>query len=247
MLPIRDTVPSRHPPIAMVGLIAVNVLVFLLEVRLPEEHLERLFHAFGLVPVAFVRADWPWRVRHAWPFLTSMFLHAGWAHFFGNMWTLWIFGDNVEDRMGPGRFVLFYIVCGVAAGVVHVVVNPDSPVPTVGASGAIAGVMGAYFVLFPLARIILLMPVLFVPVFVQLPAVVYIGLWMWSQVLSGLAALAVPHPATGVAFWAHIGGFAAGAATFWLFLRPRPERRRVQADEWGMEGAWGARPGRWRW
>ncbi len=131
--------------------------MFLLEISLPEQGLERLFYLFGIVPARYTHPEWAayvgFPVDDYWPFLTSMFLHGGWLHILANMWTLWIFGNNVEDRMGPGRFLLFYLTCGIAAGVVHLMTNPTSTVPTVGASGAIAGVMGAYFVLFPHAQV----------------------------------------------------------------------------------------------
>src|SRR6266446_7432353 len=138
MFPIRDTVPRRNPPIATWCLILLNAVVFLLELSLPPETLERLFYLFGIVPARFSHPDWAlWMgfpIDNFWPFLTSMFLHGGWLHVIGNMWTLWIFGDNVEDRMGPVRFVFFYVLCGVAAGAVHWMVNPDSVIPSVGAS-----------------------------------------------------------------------------------------------------------------
>ena len=132
-----------------------------------------------------------------------MFLHGGWMHIIGNMWTLWIFGDNVEDRMGPLRFVCFYLLCGLAAGLVHWFTNLDSTLPTVGASGAIAGVLGAYFFLFPYARVIVLVPVLFLPFFFELPALVYLGFWALSQVLSGTLSLVGPREVGGVAWMPH--------------------------------------------
>jgi membrane associated rhomboid family serine protease len=147
MLPISDTIPRRSPPLAVWLLILTNSLIFLFELMMPEPALERFFHLFGLVPARYTHPDWAvWAgfpVDDYWPYLTSMFLHGGWMHIIGNMWTLWIFGDNVEDRMGSVRFVIFYLLCGLAAGAVHWFTNPNSTVPTVGASGAIAGVMGA--------------------------------------------------------------------------------------------------------
>src|SRR5438552_7151893 len=167
MIPIRDTVPSRGTPVVTWTLMAVNVAIFFYELTLAPEELERLFYLFGVVPARFSDPQWArwvgFPVDDYWPFLTSMFLHGGWMHIIANMWTLWIFGDNVEDRMGPGRFVVFYLLCGLAAGIVHSILNPNSTVPAVGASGAIAGVMAAYFFLFPFARIIVLVPVFFFP------------------------------------------------------------------------------------
>src|SRR5882762_10235225 len=153
MIPIRDTVPRQNPPIATWLLILANSVVFLFELTMPQPLLEQLFHLFGIVPARFTHPDWAqwigFPLDSYWPFLTSMFLHGGWLHVIGNMWTLWIFGDNVEDRMGPARFVIFYLLCGFTAGLVHWGTNLDSTIPTVGASGAIAGVLGAYFFLFP--------------------------------------------------------------------------------------------------
>jgi membrane associated rhomboid family serine protease len=139
MLPIRDTIPGRNPPIATWLLILANSVVFLFELTMPQPVLEQFFHLFGMVPARFSHPNWAvwvgFPVDNYWPFLTSMFLHGGWLHIIGNMWTLWIFGDNVEDRMGPVRFVIFYLLCGLAAGIVHWLTNPDSTLPTVGASG----------------------------------------------------------------------------------------------------------------
>jgi membrane associated rhomboid family serine protease len=242
MIPIQDTVPSRNPPLAVSALIALNVLAFALELTLPHEELERLFYILGIVPARYTHPYWARRVGFPiddyWPFLTSMFLHGGWAHVILNMWTLWIFGDNVEDRMGPLRFTLFYLVCGLVSGVVHWFTNPDSVIPTVGASGAIAGVLGAYFLLFPRARIIVMIPIFFYPLFFEVPAVLYLLIWALSQVYSGTLALAGPKEVGGVAWWAHIGGFTAGLVLHPLFVRPRREIRRWQPDEYGIEGAW---------
>ena len=167
-----------------------------------------------------------------------MFLHGGWMHIIGNMWTLWIFGDNVEDRMGPLRFVCFYLLCGLAAGLVHWFTNPDSTLPTVGASGAIAGVLGAYFFLFPYARVIVLIPVLFLPFFFELPALVYLGFWALSQVLSGTLSLVGPREVGGVAWWAHVGGFMAGIVLHFFFVQRGDAYRQPLRDEYAMESAW---------
>jgi membrane associated rhomboid family serine protease len=167
-----------------------------------------------------------------------MFLHGGWMHILGNMWTLWIFGDNVEDRMGPVRFVVFYLLCGLAAGIVHTLTNPNSTLPTVGASGAIAGVMGAYLFLFPKSRIIVLIPIFFFPFFFELPAVTYLGFWALSQVFSGTLALGDARDVGGVAWWAHVGGFITGIALQFFFVRSGAAYRRPSRDEYEIEGAW---------
>lgn len=249
MLPVGDTIPGRNQPIATWLLLLINGLVFLFEITLSQPALERLFYVFGIVPARYTHPDWAqWvglPVNDYWSFLTSMFLHGGWLHIIGNMWTLWIFGDNVEDRMGPVRFLFFYLICGVAAGLVHSLTNPDSTIPAVGASGAIAGVMGAYLFQFPFSRVIVLVPVLFLPVFIQLPAVIYLGFWALTQVLSGALSLASPGDVGGVAWWAHVGGFVAGVWLHFLFVRRGSAYREPSRDEYGIESAW-LRPRYWR-
>lgn len=242
MIPLRDTIPSRTVPVVTWSLIAVNALIFLYEVSLPPEELERLIRVFGMVPARYSHPEWAWFVGlpidSYWPFLTSMFLHGGWSHIIFNMWTLWIFGDNVEDRMGRSRFLLFYVLTGLAAGLTHWFTHPDSTVPVVGASGAIAGVLGAYFVLFPRSQIIAVFPVLFYPFFFELPAVTYLFFWFLSQVLSGTLAGLGPENVGGIAWWAHVGGFIAGVVLLPAFLVGTRKRRRWQPDEYGLEGAW---------
>ncbi|HEX9148849.1 MAG TPA: rhomboid family intramembrane serine protease [Thermoanaerobaculia bacterium] len=227
MFPIRDTIPSRHVPVATWLIIGVNVVVFLLELANPAPVVEQMTYLFGIVPARYTHPEWARSVGFPssyWPFVTSMFLHGGWLHVIGNMWALWIFGDNVEDRMGPLRFLLFYGICGVAAGLVHLLTNTGSTVPAIGASGAIAGVMAAYFILFPRARIVAMFPIVFWPVFFEVPAFLYLGFWFFVQFFSGATALVSPERASGIAWWAHVGGFATGALTFWIFIRPRARR-----------------------
>ncbi len=223
MIPIRDNIPSRHPPIMTVAIIAANVLAFGYALLLGPQSVRELFYLFGIVPARFSHPLWAARVgfpaHDYWPFLTSMFLHGGWLHLIGNLWTLWIFGDNVEDRMGPLRFLAFYLVCGLVAGVTHALTNLSSTVPTVGASGAIAGVMGAYFILYPRARVVTLIPILIFPLFLEVPAVVFLSFWFLAQIFSGTLALAASSDVGGIAWWAHGGGFLAGAVLFGLFLR----------------------------
>jgi membrane associated rhomboid family serine protease len=228
LIPIRDTVPRQHFPFAVLALIAVNVLVFFRELALPEDFAEQFIYLFGLVPARYTHAAWAAEAGfpHTYfPFLSTMFLHGGWLHIIGNMWVLWIFGDNVEDRMGPVRFLVFYLLCGLSAGVVHVLTNPASTVPAVGASGAIAGVMAAYFVLFPGARIVAMFPIFFYPLFFTVPAFFYLGFWFLTQFFSGTLAIATHREVGGIAWWAHIGGFASGILFFSFFLRRRaPDR-----------------------
>ncbi len=221
MFPIRDSVPSRIRPIVTVILIIVNAVVFGLELTLPAGELEKVLRVFGVVPAALTGASGGTGggvLGGYASFLTSMFLHGGWLHVIFNMWTLWIFGDNVEDRMGHGRFLLFYLSCGVVAGVVHTLFNLDSTMPMLGASGAIAGVLGAYLLLYPSGRVVVVVPVFFFLHFLRMPAFLYLGIWFLMQVFSGTASLAQDSAAGGVAWWAHVGGFGAGVILHRLFL-----------------------------
>jgi membrane associated rhomboid family serine protease len=225
---LRDTIPSRRFPVVGVVLIAVNVLVFIYEFSLGQE-VRGLVTSFGVVPASVLGesyvTDVPFRPH---VFLTSLFLHGGWLHVGGNMLYLWIFGDNVEDRMGRFRFLVFYLLCGVAASLAHVLANPSSNVPTIGASGAIAGVLGAYFLLYPRARVLTLIPLGFFLQVVELPAFLFLGFWLLIQFFSGVASLgARGQMAGGVAWWAHIGGFVAGVLFLQVFKRR--EKKRVRA------------------
>jgi len=225
MLPLRDTIPSRRAPLVVWLLVLVNALAFAFELSLPHGELEAFIARYGVVPVrmGLDAHGLPTAPLAYLPLLTSVFLHGGWLHVLGNLWVLWIFGDNVEDRMGHGRFLAFYLLCGILAGAVHVYFSPESPVPTIGASGAISGVMGAYLVLFPRAKVITLIPILFYPLFVELPAFVFLGLWFASQLLSGTLSLVAPEEAGGIAFLAHVGGFVAGVLLHWPFVRRRTD------------------------
>ncbi len=241
MFPIQDSVPSRSVPVVTRALILINVVVFFFELSLSRESIIQVFYLFGVVPARFTDPEWAasigFPIGSYWSLLTHQFLHGGWLHIVANMWTLWIFGDNVEDRMGPLRFIIFYLVCGVLAALTQVLVTPDATIPSVGASGAIAGVLGAYLLFFPTARLIVLIPILFFPFFFELPAVIFLVLWFFIQLFSGTAMLASPQQVGGIAFWAHIGGFIAGMLLCRFFVR-RPVRRRLQPDEYGLEWAW---------
>jgi membrane associated rhomboid family serine protease len=247
LIPIRDTIPHRRAPVMTWAIIAVNVAVFLYELSLPPEDLERLVYMFGIVPARYSHPEWAqWmglRMDSYWPFLTCMFLHGGWAHVIGNMWSLWIFGDNVEDVMGPWRFLIFYLLTGLVAGLTHYFLNMNSAVPTVGASGAIAGVLGAYFILYPRSQILVVVPIFFFPFFFHLPAVTYLLFWFLSQLLGGAMAGLSSSQVSGIAFWAHVGGFVGGVVLHRLFILPERQRpRRFQQDEVGIEGAWAGWP-----
>jgi len=217
MIPLRDVIPSRTKPGVTVSIIVINVAVYLFQVSLDERTRELFIYTFGVVPAYFTVGS----------IFSSMFVHGGLAHLLGNMLFLWIFGDNVEDRMGHLRYVFFYLACGFVAAVSQVVLEPQSLVPMVGASGAIAGVMGAYLVLYPHSRVLMLFPF---PVFLfELPAVAFLGLWFVVQFLNGIGQLPVfqqDQISGGVAFWAHVMGFVTGLILV-VFLR-RPERSRVE-------------------
>lgn len=224
-IPLRDNVPSRHIPWLNYLLLGVNVAVFLYQASLGRKGLARLFFSYGLVPARFSVPGWAARAGLPslgyLPFLTAIFLHGGLGHLVSNMWSLWLFGDNVEDRLGPGRFLLLYLGAGVAANILQYHTNLASQVPTIGASGAIAGIMGAYFLLYPRARIITLVPVFFYPLFLEIPAFFYLLLWFLTQVFyAGLQ----PAGGGGVAWWAHVGGFLAGLLGVFFLGRRRPHR-----------------------
>lgn len=225
MLPIRDNIPSRRFPIATVGIIALNVVVFLWELQLGPRRLERAFIELAIVPVRYSIPEIAQSFSPAeqiLPFFSSMFLHGGWLHLIGNMWTLWIFGDNVEDRLGRGKYLAFYLASGVVAALMHIYTNLGSQMPTIGASGAIAGVMGAYFRFYPHARVeTVIPPFVFGPYF-ALPAVLFLGWWFLLQFFNGALSLgAEGRGFGGIAWWAHVGGFAFGVAVSLFARRPR--------------------------
>lgn len=202
MFPVSDVIPSRTTPFVTIALIALNAVAFLVELQLDSERLQALVESFGVVPAAF---SWP-------DVVTSMFLHAGWVHVAGNMLYLWIFGDNVEDRLGHARYLLFYVCCGAAASLGQIAANPSSTAPMIGASGAVAGVMGAYFVMYPHSRVLTAVFVVFFMDLIEIPAIFFLGIWFLMQLFSGVGSLGVNAADAGVAFWAHVVGFAIGAA-----------------------------------
>ena len=225
MFPIRDDVPSRTFPAVTVGLIVINVLIFFFELALGSRGLRAFVASYGMVPgyvTAFARGGDVSAGQAFFPFFSSMFLHGGWIHLIGNMWYLWIFGDNVEDRLGHFRFLIFYIVCGIVANVGHYAFNATSGVPAIGASGAVAGVLGAYLISYPRARILTVVPLFLFIHFIELPALIVLGFWFILQFLNGAASVVMSTATGGVAWWAHIGGFIGGILIFMLF-RPRPK------------------------
>ena len=229
MIPLRDDNPSRTVPFITVAFLVLCVLVFLWQLSLGPGLGERIIYALGVIPAVLTgRADLPAGLDWVPPWgtvLTSMFMHGGWLHLLGNMLFLWIFADNVEDSMGHGRFILFYVLCGVAAALAQALPEPNSAIPMVGASGAISGVLGAYLLLYPHARVLVLIPLGFVPLFVRWPAGILLTLWFLLQLLGNLLASADAQQAMqgGVAFRAHIGGFIAG-----MLLIPLMKHRRVR-------------------
>src|SRR6185312_15201670 len=231
MIPIRDDTPTYSTPFINYLLIALNTLVFLFEVSLNPQVRQAFVYQFGVEPVRVLTELGLTQVHlpqaSAVPLLTSMFLHASWLHLIGNMWVLWIFGDNIEDHLGHFPYLVFYLVSGLAASCLHILLNPNSTVPSVGASGAIAGVMGAYFLLFPSARVLTLVPLIIFFTFIWLPAWIVLGYWFVLQFLSGAATSIAYTSKTGgggIAFWAHVGGFVAGLVMIKLMpqrMRPR--------------------------
>ncbi len=223
MIPVGDSVRSRSAPIANWLLIIANFLVFFLELAQGPQ-IDAFIARWALTPAALTGAapPPPGALPPVVTIFTSMFLHGGWAHILGNMLFLWIFGDNVEDAMGALRYIVFYLVCGVAAALAQVAVAPGSPVPNVGASGAISGVLGAYIVMYPRARVTVVIPLFLLFPIVDIPAWIMLGVWFLIQFGSGLASLAATGQTGGVAFFAHIGGFIAGVILVNFFRRRAP-------------------------
>ncbi len=221
MIPLRDANPTSAVPVVTIGLIVLNSMTFIYELSL-KDGLDAFIRAYGMVPrevvFSYVLPGGIWE-NAITPMITSLFLHGGWMHLVGNMWFLWIFGDNVEDRIGPVRFLIFYILCGMAASLAHVINSPMSTIPTIGASGAISGVLGAYLVVFPHARVLTLFIIVVIVRIVEVPAFIFLIFWIGFQVLSAHASSGVYNEPGGVAWWAHIGGFAIGAGLIWIFKR----------------------------
>jgi membrane associated rhomboid family serine protease len=217
MFPLYDTVRSRTFPLINLTLVLANVLAFLYELQLDPAMLKDFIFTWGLIPAEFIgdpNASWP-------NIFSSMFLHGGWFHIINNMWVLLIFGDNVEAGMGKIRYLIFYILSGVAAGLLQTYILPASLVPMIGASGAVAGVLGAYLILFPRSRIASLVPILFIFTIIEIPAVLFLIFWFVSQLYSGLGAIQGGGE-SGIAWWAHVGGFAFGVLMVFFFRRRTP-------------------------
>lgn len=230
MIPLKDLTPRRSVPVVTLLLIVANAVVFFHQVSLPPRASEAFVVAYGMVPAkiqyALAGTHHVTLTQGLASLLTCMFLHGGWMHIIGNMWFLWIFGGNVEDRLGSFGYLLFYFVCGIGSSVSELVFTWGSHLPSIGASGAISGVLGAYIVFFPASRILTLVPLFVIWFLARIPAFIFIGLWFVIQFLSGVGSLTEAAPGTGgVAWWAHVGGFAMGAFIA-LPIRRRP------ADNW---------------
>jgi len=218
MIPIRDTTRSKNYPVINTFLISLNVLLFFVQLMQGPGQTQFII-TYGLVPARYsvpaIAAHFT-LFQQILAFITFMFLHGGFWHLLGNMWSLYIFGDNVEDRLGPLRYLLFYLLCGWASGLFHLFTNWHSQIPTIGASGAIAGVMGAYLLLYPRSKILTLIPIFFIPYFIEIPAFFFLGFWFLMQFLGAAGSRG---QAGGIAWWAHVGGFVGGMLLLKLFLQ----------------------------
>jgi membrane associated rhomboid family serine protease len=212
MIPLRALLYRRTTPVITLVIIAINVLAFLYEIALPFYLRDQFIAQYALVPDQLIPSS----------LVTSMFLHGGWLHLIGNMWFLWVFGSHVEEAIGSGKYLVFYLVSGVASALVQLMVNLGSPIPTLGASGAIAGVMGAFLLLYPRARVVTLVFIVIFITTVELPAALMLLYWFAIQLLSGLSSLASVSQAQGIAWFAHVGGFVAGLILVRIFTGNRP-------------------------
>jgi membrane associated rhomboid family serine protease len=217
MIPIRDTIPSKNYPVVNNTIIGINVVVYLVQVLLVPD-LNRFVYTYGLVPARYSIpqiTSYFTTSQQIFSLISFMFLHGGFWHLLGNMWFLHIFGDNIEDRLGAFRYCVFYLLCGITSGLFHVIINLHSNIPTIGASGAIAGVMGAYLILHPHSKILTLIPIIFIPWFIEIPAFFFLGFWFVIQFISAAGS----HGGVGgIAWWAHIGGFIFGIIFLKLLL-----------------------------
>jgi membrane associated rhomboid family serine protease len=217
MIPLRDVIPSRTTPFITVTLIVLNSLAWFYELALPRDVLPYFLQIYGVVPADYTFPS----------LITSMFLHGSWSHIIGNMLYLWIFGDNIEDRLGHGRFLLFYLLAGMAAAFGQIAMDPLSTIPTIGASGAVAGVMGAYIVLYPHSRVLTLIPLWFYFEIIEIPAIILLGFWFLIQLFSaGAIATTATAGSGGIAFMAHVAGFVVGMVGVLIF------RKRQRPVEW---------------
>ena len=226
MIPIRDTIPCYSRPYVTWVIMGICILIFLSMQLMPEHIIRELTYVYGMVPIRYSNPQWASNFGlppdHYLSFFTSLFLHGNWLHIIINMWFMWIFADNIEDRMGHWRYLLFYLLCGVFATFIQWFDDPGLIIPVIGASGAIAGVLGAYFFLYPFARIVIWVPIFFLPIFFEVPAIAFLGFWVILQLEKATSAAMFESVTANVAWWAHIGGFIAGAILYRIFLLDKP-------------------------
>jgi membrane associated rhomboid family serine protease len=241
LFPIRDSVGRTREPVVVWTIIALNVVVFLYQLSLGPDDLDVFLYEHALVPLRYFSPAWGWNhglsPTDLTPFLTNTFLHGGFLHIILNLWTLYIFGPALEDRLGSMRFLVLYLACGVIASATHAFFNAASPMPVLGASGAIAGIIAAYAVRFPYAWVKVLVPILFIPLFFDVPAMLFAGVWFFVQVVSGTSELFAPFAGGGIAWWAHIGGFVAGWVLL-LALEPPARSHPGAGRGWYNGGPW---------
>ena len=236
MIPIRDSIPCRIKPYVTWTIMGICILVFLSMLIMPDHMVQRLLYLYGMVPIRYTNPQWAQHFGlppdHYLSFVTNLFIHGDWTHILFNLVFLWIFADNIEDLMGHKRFIVFYMLCGIIATYAQWYFSKNLVVPVVGASGAIAGVLGAYFFRFPYARVVVVFPILFYPLIFEVPAIGFLGFWVILQLQELTTAVVFPGAATQSAWWAHLGGFVAGALLHRLFIDPE---RLLDSREWSEQ------------
>lgn len=223
MIPIRDNIPCKTTPYVSWSIMAICIIIFISMKMMPHELQRQILYLYGMVPIRYSNPEWSasfgLQSDRYLSFLTNLFLHGGWSHIIINMWFIWIFGKTIENRMGHVKFLFFYLICGVLATFVQWYYDPDLAIPVVGASGAIAGILGAYFVIYPFARIVIWFPFLLLPIFFELPAIAFLGFWVIIQFQKATSVMLFENVTADVAWWAHLGGFAVGGVLNFLFIK----------------------------
>lgn len=223
MIPIRDNIACKTIPYTSWAIMTVCIGIFMVLQFLPEENQRQIIYLYGMVPTRYSSPQLMFSTalpaNHYLPFLTNLFLHVSWLHIIINMWFMWIFAKNIEDRMGHGRFLVFYLFCGLSATYLQWLSDPSISIPLIGASGAVAGILGAYFFIYPYARVVIWLPLLFLPIFFELPAIAFLGFWVIIQFQKASSAVLFDEVSTNVAWWAHIGGFITGALSHFIFFK----------------------------
>ncbi|MCF6249846.1 MAG: rhomboid family intramembrane serine protease [Methylococcaceae bacterium] len=227
MIPIRDNIHCRTTPYVSWAIMAICIGIFFLMKMMPDETVRQLTYLYGMVPIRYSNPEWATAFGlppdYYLSFITSLFIHGGWIHIIINMWFIWIFSKNIEDSMGHGKFLIFYLICGLFATVVQWYFDPDLMIPVVGASGAIAGVLGAYFFIYPYAKVVIWFPLFLLPIFFELPAIAFLGFWVIIQIQKATTAMMFDSVTADVAWWAHLGGFIAGAMLHPLFISDKKQ------------------------